>query len=208
MKKDKFVEEMLNYPNLELLMVQAQAALDREKLDREKFRQQLRAEGTEEFVNGKRRVLPIASERHRQIRDRLRQYVQNLIGNAPTGYVAPPGAVIGLTRNDYLPDLAYFHGARSDAKTMLLQEAPNWVVEITEGERTAHNRGIKLRDYAAHHITEYWLVDLESNAVEQYHLPKPEADAYELFQKVRTGDRVTSILLPDLSIKVADLVAP
>jgi Uma2 family endonuclease len=62
----------------------------------------------------------------------------------------------------------------------------------------ARDRGVKFEDYAVHGVGEYWIIDTESETVEQY-LPGP--DGYELKVKAATGT-ITSEVIAGLSLPV------
>lgn len=57
--------------------------------------------------------------------------------------------------------------------------------------------GVKLEDYAAHGVGEYWIVDPDSETVEQY---LPGDSGYELRAKTATGtltsETITGLTLP------------
>lgn len=59
-------------------------------------------------------------------------------------------------------------------------------------------RGVKFEDYAAHGVSEYWLVDPEAETIEQYVLAE---GGYELAVKVKTGT-VASVVVPGFEIPV------
>lgn len=49
----------------------------------------------------------------------------------------------------------------------------------------ANDRGVKFDDYAAHGVTEYWIIDPDTETVEQHRLA---GESYELAIKARTGE--------------------
>ena len=63
--------------------------------------------------------------------------------------------------------------------------APDFVVEVLSPSTAANDRGVKFDDYAAHGVTEYWIIDPETETVEQYWLA---GAGYELAIKARTGE--------------------
>ena len=62
--------------------------------------------------------------------------------------------------------------------------APDLAVEILSDSTEAIDRGVKFEDYAAHGVSEYWLVDPTAQVVEQYGL---EGEAYALLFKMSDG---------------------
>jgi Uma2 family endonuclease len=108
--------------------------------------------------------------------------------------------MISLSRNDYEPDLCYFATEKaSQFKPRQMRfPAPDFVVEILSNSTASHDRGVKLEDYAAHDIAEYWIIDPESESVEQYLLRR---DVYELAVKVNDGP-LRSAAVPGFEIPV------
>jgi Uma2 family endonuclease len=88
------------------------------------------------------------------------------------GWVGSEKVLISLTRNDYEPDLCFFDAATAAAfqPDQMRFPAPAFVVEVLSESIAAKDRGIKFDDYAAHGITEYWIIDPDTETVEQYRL--------------------------------------
>jgi Uma2 family endonuclease len=70
-------------------------------------------------------------------------------------------------------------------------------VEILSASTERMDRGIKMTDYAAHGVREYWLIDTDRQCVERYHL---DGDTYTLLETVTTGmlrsDVITGFAVP------------
>lgn len=94
--------------------------------------------------------------------------------------------MITLTRNDYEPDICFFkkEKARNFQQKQTLFPAPDWVIEILSEGTKERDRGLKLKDYQAHKIEEYWIIDPDNETIEQYHLV---GDQYELILKSAEG---------------------
>ena len=75
---------------------------------------------------------------------------------------------------------------------------PDFIVEVLSESTEARDRGVKFEDYAVHGVGEYWIIDTESETVEQY-LPGPYG--YELKVKAATGT-ITSGVIAGLSLPV------
>lgn len=58
-------------------------------------------------------------------------------------------------------------------------------VEVLSASTAANDRGVKFDDYAAHGVTEYWIIDPDTEIVEQYRLA---GEIYELAIKAQTGE--------------------
>lgn len=87
--------------------------------------------------------------------------------------------MVSLTLNDYEPDICYFNAAKAAAfqPDQMRFPAPDFIVEVLSASMEANDRGVKFDDYAAHGVAEYWLIDPDTQTVEQYRL---HGDAYEL----------------------------
>ena len=82
--------------------------------------------------------------------------------------------------------------------------APAFVVEVLSPSTEAIDRDTKFVDYAGHGVTEYWLVDPETETVEQYLLREGR---YELALKLRTGP-IEAVAIPGLQIPVRAIFDP
>ena len=63
------------------------------------------------------------------------------------------------------------------------------------------DRGVKMEDYAAHGVGEYWIVDADKRSIEQY-LLADGAGQYHLAEKLGHGD-ITPFSFPALTIPLA-----
>jgi len=126
----------------------------------------------------------------------LRAYVKS----RNLGTVGHEKMLISLSRNDYEPDICYYRPDKSDLfkPEQMRFPAPDMVVEVLSPTTETIDRTLKYDDYAAHGVAEYWLVDPETETVEQYGL---RGDRYELIIKARTGT-VTSVAIPGFEILI------
>ena len=76
--------------------------------------------------------------------------------------------------------------------------APDFVVEVLSVSTAAIDRGVKFEDYAAHGVSEYWIIDPDAETVEQHRLA---GDRYELAIKAQTGE-LRSVAVPGFVIPV------
>ncbi|MEM6842939.1 MAG: Uma2 family endonuclease [Bacteroidota bacterium] len=116
------------------------------------------------------------------------------------GFVGIEKILISLTRNDYEPDTCYFSKEKADQFTddQMKFPSPDWVVEVLSDSTKANDYGVKFKDYKAHGISEYWIIDPEKEVVEQYVL---QDGTYELLLKTGQGD-INSHALSGFSIPV------
>lgn len=113
-------------------------------------------------------------------------------------------ALCVFTRNDYMPDLVYFGPSKTAGitKDTSLFPVPDFVVEILSEWTEKYDRGVKFRDYAAHRVQEYWIIDPRDESLEQYLLG--EDGEFSLQLKSTAGD-VTSQVLCGLSIPIRSI---
>ena len=103
------------------------------------------------------------------------------------GWLGVEKAMISLTRNDFEPDLVFFRQDKAQAfkNDQMLLPAPDLVIEILSPSTGKNDRGVKMRDYAAHGVEEYWLVDPIEGFVEQYRLGPDKV--FVLHEKLHEG---------------------
>ncbi len=73
-------------------------------------------------------------------------------------------------RNDYEPDIVFF-GPEKAAKFLpetMRFPIPDLIVEVLSDSTQTRDRGVKFQDYEPHGVGEYWIVDPNSETVEQY----------------------------------------
>ncbi len=94
--------------------------------------------------------------------------------------------LVCLTRNDYEPDVCFWKKEKSDEfeRHQLKFPVPDFIAEVISPGTERIDRTIKPEDYAAHGVGEYWIVEPESELVEQYVLEK---ETYVLKIKADSG---------------------
>jgi Uma2 family endonuclease len=113
-------------------------------------------------------------------------------------------AMVGLTRNDYEPDICFWKKEKTANfnDDTLIYPAPDFVVEVISKRTQRTDRSIKFQDYALHGIREYWIIDPFKKIVEQYGLLVETDTEYLPYGKFTAGEHITSIVLPEFSIPV------
>jgi Uma2 family endonuclease len=162
------------------------ALLGDETKRRAAFRDALAHEKAE-FIDGGVIVHPPARLREIDASGRILLLISTHVQVHGLGWVASEKVLVALTRNDYEPDVCFFGRDKADriAPTTLEFPAPDLAVEVLSGSTEGRDRGVKLEDYAAHGVDEYWIVDAEAETVEQYLL---EGETYGLAVKSGTGE--------------------
>jgi Uma2 family endonuclease len=198
-------EELLQLPDLQQLIGELQTSLNDERSRRLAFYDWAEADQKVEFINGVIIENSPAADEHTDAVGNLHglsMYQTNFEG---TGKVKSEKAMVSLTRNDYEPDLAFWRKDIADTfqNGQTHYPAPDWICEVLSLGTAYRDRGVKFRDYAAHGVKEYWIVDPRKQTVEQYILPKSDSRDYELLKKVSMGDHIESTTMTGFKIPVA-----
>ena len=180
------VEQILAEPQANILLQQVQTVLAEEQQRRERFYEEMTEQQKVEFINGQIFMHSPVKKRHNQANLLLAKLVSTYVDLHNLGFVGIEKILITLTRNDYEPDICYFNKEKAQHFTddQMKFLAPDWIVEVLSGSTKANDRGVKFKDYEAHGVQEYWIVDPEKEVVEQYVL---QDDTYELLLKTRQG---------------------
>jgi Uma2 family endonuclease len=180
------VQELAKSPKLVIYSQQIIEILTEEARRREKFLEELTEDTRAEFINGEVVVHSPCKVRHFETVASLSRLMGVYVDIRMTGLLATENAMITLSRNYYQPDIIYYKKEKRQklAPDQMLCPAPDLVVEILSPSTARNDRGVKFEDYATHGIGEYWIVDPETEVVEQYLL---EGDAYALKIKATDG---------------------
>lgn len=156
----KSAEVPLRRPDAVLVLERLQALLDEEARRRAAFREWLDGRAKAEFINGEVMMHSPVKRKHIAALRRLSGLLMAFNDLRPQGELMLEKALIGLTRNDYEPDLCFFTAERAAAFTddQTVFPAPDFVVEILSTSTAKTDRGIKRIDYALHGMREYWIV--------------------------------------------------
>jgi Uma2 family endonuclease len=197
------LEPLLKSPKLSLYARAIQTYLDEEQEKRESFYDWLTEDIKAEFINGEVIVQSPAKHRHTVASMNLSTLLSTYVELNDLGFVGAETVLVSLTRNDYLPDICFFGKVKASIikPDQVKYPAPDFIVEILSPSTAVIDRTTKFEDYAAHGVSEYWLVDPEKQTVEQYALRDAE---YELLFKIHEGGLtsvvVTGFMIPAISI--------
>ncbi|MBC8161016.1 MAG: Uma2 family endonuclease [Roseiflexaceae bacterium] len=169
------LEQIIQSPRLPQYLVQLQDLLDGEHQRREEFIEHVTENQKAEFINGDTVVHSPVKLRHAEASLNLATMLRVYCSQRKLGLVAHEKLLISLTRNDYEPDICFFRAERAAgfAPDQMRFPAPDFVVEVLSPSTEANDRGVKLEDYAAHGVAEYWLIDPVDETLEQYLLAQP-----------------------------------
>lgn len=175
-----------------------------ERRRRERFVEELDEDAKAEFINGQ----VVVHSPVRRVHLNVGFFVTNLLGNfvmqRGLGEVFSEKCFVRCSRNDYEPDVCFFSQARCAGweNDKLIFAPPDLVVEVLSPSTERNDRTVKLQDYARHGVGEYWIMDGDTNIVEQYTLP-PGEDTYELKARLSSGDFLTGVVLAGFNVPVA-----
>lgn len=192
--------ELLEAPELALYAKQIEGRLQEEAMLRERFREELSPSVKAEFINGEVYTHSPATLGHNLARKHLVRLLDTYVSIHSLGLVLDERAMIELSRNDYGPDICYFGPEKAAhlSRKQVILPPPDFIAEILSETTEQKDRGIKFRDYAAHDVREYWLVDPADEVIEQY---ENHDGRYELLLKLDTGV-ITSRVVEGFTIPV------
>jgi len=197
------VHDLLEAPDAELVIERAQAILADEAQRRRAFREWLRDDVKAEFINGDVIMHSSVKRRHLDATKYLENLLLNFIMLNDLGAVDSEKALVGLTRNDYEPDICYWNRetANSFEADQMEHPAPDLIVEVLSKSTTGRDRGIRFDDYAAHGVGEYWIIDPVRQSVEQDQ--RDEATmAFAVANVLYNDDILTALTVPGFTIPV------
>ena len=198
--KSPVLDAMLQSPVLPELIQEAQRAMGREHLLREKFYADITPEHKWEFIQGEIVMHSPATNRHLLATKRLFILMDAFVRVHRLGVVHIEKAMTSFPRNDYEPDVMFFGAAKAAAfdPGTLRFPIPDLIVEVLSPSTEARDRGIKFQDYGLHGVAEYWIVDPEAETLEAFRLA---ADAYPDTERLSAGE-VVSETIPGFALPV------
>jgi Uma2 family endonuclease len=198
----RLLEEVAQSPLMPRLQQQLNQLTAVERENRSRYYSRLTGEYRAEFINGEEVLAMPAKKQHIDVIELLLFLLQAFLRLSNLGYAARENALTVFERNDYLPDVCFWRRDKSDQFTpdQIKFPPPDFIVEVPSESTRLRDRGVKFQDYAAHGVQEYWIVDPESETVEQYVLDHT-ASVYELQLKSQTG-MITSVVVTGFEIPI------
>jgi len=193
-------ESILEMPNAFLLVDKVKSRLADEQKRRRHFYQIVEENKKMEFINGEIVFHSPVKLQHNDATFLLGMLLKAFVNKNKLGFVGIEKIMISLTRNDYEPDICFFEKekAKNFKRKQLQFPAPDFVVEVLSDSTAKNDRETKFQDYAAHGVTEYWIVDADKQTIEQYFL---QNEQYELVLKAKDGT-IESVALPKFKIPI------
>lgn len=165
-------QQLKDRPDAALIVNKFQAYLNTEAAKRQAFYDLVHENIKAEFINGEIVLHSPVRRKHWQISSKVSKQLMNYVDDNNLGEVGVEKVMISLSRNNYEPDIVFFRKEICDTFTdeQKLFPAPDLVVEILSESTRKNDYGIKFQDYAAHDVGEYWIIDPETETIEQYAL--------------------------------------
>jgi len=204
MSNPEILARLVESPNALKIIEAAQSVLEKEKIERQRFYDLPHENLKAEFINGEIVFHSPARLRHLVVSTRLTTLLYTYVADKKFGLVGVEKMMIRLSRNDYEPDICFFREDKSAEFTsdQALFPAPDFVVEILSESTEKIDRGIKFIDYAAHGVTEYWIIDPLRQTAEQYLLQQGE---YRLEVKLSIAGRLVSTVVAGFAVEIEKL---
>ncbi len=193
-------ESILEMPNAFLLVDKVKSRLDDEQKRRRHFYKIVEENKKMEFINGEIIFHSPVKLQHNDATILLGMLLKAFVAKHNLGFVGIEKIMVSLTRNDYEPDVCFFGDAKAKhfKRRQVQFPAPDFVVEVLSDSTAKNDRETKFQDYAAHGVSEYWIVDAEKQIIEQYFL---QNEQYELLLKAKDG-AIESVVLPNFKIPI------
>jgi Uma2 family endonuclease len=200
---------ILHSPSLPLLLEELNQFWADEQKRRLEFYDWVTPEMKAEFIDGEIVIHSPVRSRHNVTLINLVVDVKLFLRKIKKGYLGVEKIMTRFTRNDYEPDLCYFREEKSknfkDDQTIF--PTPDFVVEILSAATADRDRDrdVKFKDYEAHGVEEYWIIDPDLGIVEQYILQKKgKKQSYSLEFKGDSG-MLKSVVLEGFEIDIETL---
>lgn len=181
------IAELKHSPQLPKAIEELNAFWQDEQRRRLQFYEDLDEDMKAEFIDGEVVMHSPVREAHNESRTLIERLISAYVDLHGLGIVRSEKALIVLARNDFEPDIAFWEAAKSEAikPQTMKYPVPDWVCEILSPSTIKNDRVVKLADYAANGIPEYWIIDADRRVAEIYLLGK--SGQYELQVKMDSG---------------------
>lgn len=198
---DTLLESVRHSPQLPEVVDALQQQLQEENQLRQKFYAEMTPEQKVEFINGEVVMHSPARSRHLDVTLQIATLLKTWVSRNRLGTIKVEKCLCVFPRNDYEPDIVFFGPEKSkliEPDTMKFP-IPDFVVEVLSKSTEDRDRGEKFEDYAAHGVTEYWIVSADAPFVEQYVLAG--SDNFDLRLKALSGT-IKSVAIPDFTADI------
>ncbi|NJO00878.1 MAG: Uma2 family endonuclease [Bacteroidia bacterium] len=204
MNTQEIIETIRRRPDMVVVVAQLNQTLTEEQKKRQQFYALIHEDVKAEFINGEVIMQSPVKRKHWKIVNKLSAHLTMHVDQDQLGEVGSEKVLIQCTRNDYEPDIVFFTKEKADIFTadQMLFPPPDLVVEVLSESTRDRDYGIKFKDYAAHRLAEYWIIDPDEQSVEQYALRE---DNYQLYQKLVREGSLKSLVIAGFAITLSEI---
>ncbi|MCI0681382.1 MAG: Uma2 family endonuclease [Gemmataceae bacterium] len=163
-----------------------------------------------EFVDGRLEVLPVPTDPHQLIMVYLWKCLDTFIALHAPGVALVSGTRVRLQLRGGIqfrePDVVYMSARNSARRRVEFWDGADLVMEVVSGSAADRKRDwvIKVKEYAAAGIPEYWIVDPQKKVIRVLAL---RGKSYRRHGDFKPGHRATSVHVPGFLVAVSDVFA-
>ncbi|MCI0681866.1 MAG: Uma2 family endonuclease [Gemmataceae bacterium] len=163
-----------------------------------------------ELANGWLEVLPVATEIHQDLILYLVGKLKAFAEPAKLGKTSFAGIrvrTIATERKNYRePDVAFMKSENAHRRSNETWQGADLVMEVVSGSPDDRKRDyeIKVIEYAAARIAEYWIIDPDER---RFRVLTLDGDAYKVHGDFAAGATASSVLLPGFAVSVDEAFA-
>ncbi len=207
MKTDAILQPLLQSSHLPTLVAQLNRVVLEEEQKRRDFYEWLDEDKRAEFLLGELVIHSPARAVHITVLQNLEFLLLRHIREHKTGKLFREQAMVRMERSDVMPDLAFWSTVKAETirPDTKLFPPPDFVVEALSPSTERYDREVKMKEYAANGVLEYWLVHPEEQYIEQYEL---HGETYRPLRTVRPGEALPCLVLAPLTLDVAAVFEP
>ena len=201
---EEIIQEMRQRPDLISIIKRLEKEMEEEHKKREAFSNLIHEDMKAEFINGEVIYHSPVKNKHWSACTNLSAYMTVFVNQHKLGKVGTEKVLIRCTRNDYEPDIVFFTKEKADKFTpdQMIFPTPDLAVEILSESTKERDYGIKYQDYAAHGVSEYWIIDPDNQSIEQFTLQNGK---YELYQKLVKEGLIKSVAIKGFTIEISEI---
>jgi len=167
---DSLVEQVMASPRLPEIVDDLRTRLAAEHAARRKFYEEIGDGEKWEFINGQAIMHWPDTVRNMAIRSWVERLLGTYVDARGLGVVLSEKGLCVFPRNDFMPDVQFYATGKAASlkPTQIKLPPPDLAVEVLSPSTARRDRGVKFEDYEAHGVGEYWIVDPDREAIEQY----------------------------------------
>lgn len=201
---ENLLEQLKDSPDVVLVMSRFQEYMAEEAKKKQAFFDLVHENMKAEFINGAVVMHSPVRMKHLLVSSNLSYELNHHVKQHNLGFVGIEKMMVQFSRNCYEPDIVFFRKEVSDAFTdeQKLFPVPDLIVEILSESTQKNDYGIKFRDYEAHQVREYWIIDADNEFIEQYILKKGQ---YELENKLTKKGALSAYVIEGFVLELSKI---